>query len=225
MVNISIVIPVLNEANHLANTLRSIQVPEMIEVIVVDGGSQDDTVKIATTLAAYVIQGTPGRAAQMNQGARVASGDILLFLHGDTILPEGFERLIRQTLAQPDVVAGAFELRIDGTQWGLRLVEWGVNWRSRWLQMPYGDQAIFLKASIFHELGGFPELPIMEDFEFLRQLRRLGKIAIAPASVCTSGRRWQRLGILKTTLVNQLVILAYLLRLSPEVIARWYRRG
>jgi hypothetical protein len=105
-------------------------------------------------------------------GAAAATGPLLLFLHADTCLPEGFDRTIRQTLAQPGVVAGAFRLAIDGPGRGLRWVEWGVNLRSRLLQMPYGDQAIFLKAEVFHHLGGFPDLPMMEDFELVRRLRK-----------------------------------------------------
>lgn len=225
MTTISIVIPVLNEAKNLGKTVNHIQVTDRIEIIVVDGGSRDPTVEIARSLGVKLIQASPGRAHQMNLGAKAADGEVLLFLHGDTSLPERFEQWIGQTLAQPGVVAGAFELQIDGQGWGLRLVEWGVKWRSRLFQLPYGDQAIFLKTSVFQDIGGFPELPIMEDFELVRRLKRLGRIAIAPVAVCTSDRRWQQLGILKTTLVHQLVLLAYVLRVPPEAIARWYRRG
>lgn len=222
---ISIIIPVLNEANNLPTVLKHIQSYTAVEIIVVDGGSQDDTVELARSLNLQVIQSNRGRACQMNAGAAVASGQILLFLHADTRLPPGFDRLIHQTLCQPRVVAGAFELKIDATMLGLRLVEWGVKWRSRLLQLPYGDQALFLRATTFHQMGGFPELPIMEDFVFVRQVRRLGRIAIVPATVLTSGRRWQKLGIIRTTLVNQWVILGYFLGVSPTRIARWYRRS
>jgi rSAM/selenodomain-associated transferase 2 len=222
---ISVIVPVLNEARNLTKTLKRIEAIDNVEIIVVDGGSRDDTVEVAEALGAKVIQSLPGRAIQMNLGATVAKGDILLFLHGDTCLPLRFDILAWQALTQPGVVAGAFELEIDGAGWGLRLVEWGVNWRSRLLKLPYGDQAIFLKTSVFHSIGGFPELPIMEDFELVRQLRQLGKISIVPASVLTSGRRWQKLGIFGTTLMNQFTILAYLLGVSPKAIARWYYRN
>lgn len=221
---IAVIIPVLNEAERLAIVLENIIAKAELETIVVDGGSQDETVDIAQSFGVKVISTLPGRARQMNQGAIAASGNILIFLHGDTLLPPDFEALVRQTLAKPGVVAGAFELGIDARGWKLRLVEWLVKWRSRLFQMPYGDQAIFLKSSTFQAIGGFPELPIMEDFELVRQLQRVGKIAIAPASVITSGRRWQRLGVIRTTLINQRVILAYLLGVSPTTIARWYRR-
>jgi uncharacterized protein len=222
---ISIIIPVLNEANNLPTVLKHIQSYTAVEIIVVDGGSHDDTVELARSLNLRVIQTDRGRACQMNAGAAVAAGQILLFLHADTRLPPGFDQFVHQALSRPKVIAGAFELKIDATMLGLRLVEWGVKWRSRLLQLPYGDQALFLRAATFHRLGGFPELPIMEDFVFVRQVRRLGQIAIVPATVLTSGRRWQKLGVIRTTLVNQWVILGYFLGVSPARIARWYRRG
>lgn len=228
-ISVSIIIPVLNEAATIQAGLSNLQLrqttetADTIEVIVVDGGSQDETVTLATALGAKVIISASGRANQMNAGAKLATGEILLFLHIDTCLPDEFVPLLQQTLAQPETIAGAFELRIAGEKPALRLVEWGVKWRSRLFQLPYGDQAIFLKATTFHQLGGFPELPIMEDFEFVRRLRAKGRIAIAPANVITSGRRWENLGVLKTTLINQLAIAAYFVGISPERIARWYR--
>lgn len=166
-----------------------------------------------------------GRACQMNAGAASATGDILLFLHADTRLPADFDTFVRAALLQSNAIAGAFALRIDAPLWSLRLIEIGVNWRSRILQMPYGDQAIFLKAMVFQKMGSFPELPMMEDFEFIRRLRRLGRITIIPSPVLTSARRWLQKGIIKTTLINQIAIIAYLSGVSPEKIKRWYRRN
>jgi rSAM/selenodomain-associated transferase 2 len=219
-----VIIPVLNEAAQLPNTLAAVQSVSTVEIIVVDGGSQDGTPTLAASLAVQVVKSAPGRARQMNTGAAIAQGTVLLFLHGDTVLPPDYEHLVKQTLEQPGVIAGAFELAIDSPQWGLRLVEWGVRWRSRWLGLPYGDQAIFLKADRFHRIGGFPDLPIMEDVVLVQRLKALGKIAIAPAAVLTSDRRWQRLGILKTTLVNQLILLGYGCKIPPPTLARWYRQ-
>lgn len=221
---ISVIIPVLNEAAHLPRTLAPLTHLPDLEVIVVDGGSHDNTPAIAQALKARVIASKPGRSHQMNQGAQVATGSILLFLHADTQLPPQFDVLVRQTLGQPQVVAGAFGLKINGGAWGLRLVEWGVAVRSRWGQLPYGDQALFLKATVFEAIGGFPELPIMEDFELIRQLRRQGRIAIAPATVLTSDRRWHTMGICRTTLINQVIIVGYLLGVSPTQLAGWYHQ-
>lgn len=221
---ISIIIPVLNEAENIGLVISSIQRAENIEVIIIDGGSQDNTVKIAENLGVKVIVTNRGRALQMNQGAKIATGEILLFLHGDTQLPIGFETEVRETFINSNIIAGAFQLKIKGDQWRLRLIEKTVFWRSKYLQMPYGDQAIFIKASSFWELGGFPEQPIMEDFEFIRRLNHLGKIEILSSSVITSGRRWQKLGIFKTTLINQFMVIGYYLGISPTKLAQWYRR-
>jgi hypothetical protein len=122
-----------------------------------------------------------------------------------------------------DTVAGAFKLGIDGTQIGLRLVEKLANFRSRFLQMPYGDQAIFTRSDLFHSIGGFPDMPIMEDFVFVQRLKKEGRIALAPVAVTTSSRRWLKIGILKTTMINQILLLAYFLGSDPKQLARWYR--
>ncbi len=221
---ISIIIPVLNEtANRIKSTLASVQNAENVEVIVVDGGSHNETVALVQFWGVKVLSSTAGRACQMNAGATAATGDILLFLHADTCLPAGFEKLVPLTLAQSGTVAGAFELKIDSPMRSLRLIEKMVNWRSRFLSLPYGDQAIFLKASVFQDIGGFPDLPIMEDFELIRCLKRLGRIAIVPTPVLTSARRWHKLGVLKTTLINQIVILGYFLGVPPSKLVEFYR--
>jgi rSAM/selenodomain-associated transferase 2 len=220
---LSIVIPALNEAEHLGQVLRPLQTATNVEVIVVDGGSVDATPQVAAAWGSQVVVTAAGRSQQQNQGAALASGSLLLFLHADTRLPPGFDQIIRHTLAQPGVVAGAFRLAINGPSWGRRWVEWGVNLRSRYLHMPYGDQGIFLTADTFQALGGFPDLPMMEDFELMRRLRRQGRVAIAPQAVVTSDRRWQRLGIFRTTLANQIMIGGYLLGIDPHRLARWYR--
>lgn len=225
MPKLTIIIPVFNEAERIRETLTGILTLSDIEIIVVDGGSSDRTVSLAAEIGVKaVICPNLGRAAQMNYGATLAHGDILLFLHADTQLPANFQDWVREILGQSGVMAGAFELQIEGKQWGLRLIESLVNLRSRFCSLPYGDQAIFVKKQIFEEMGGFPQLPIMEDFELIRRLKRQGKIAIAPIPVITSGRRWQKLGIVKTTIINQIMIMGYFLGISPEKLAIWYRK-
>jgi len=226
---ISVIIPTFNEAENLLNTLQSVLNGENIEIIVIDGGSTDQTLAIAQSITQSITQSMPvtvmagvGRAQQMNLGAKLATGEILLFLHADTILSANYDRSIRKILTETNV-AGAFKLAINNKSWGLRLVTWGVNRRSQLLQMPYGDQAIFMKSSQFHSLGGFADLPIMEDFELMLRLRKQGKIAIAPLSVTTSARRWQKLGIFRTTLINQIMIIGYFLGIKPTKLANWYR--
>lgn len=230
---ISIIIPVLNEATTIEATLSILQDTPDIEIIVVDGGSRDQTINIANflskqlapSLSIKIISTTAGRAHQMNAGAAVARGDILLFLHGDTYLPPKFNLLLLQAFQDAVTIAGAFELQINAQLPGLRLVEKMVNMRSRFFSLPYGDQAIFMKKSIFEEIGGFPNLPIMEDFELMLALRKLGKVVIIAAPVITSGRRWQKLGVVKTTLLNQLIIAGYFMGISPNLLVHWYRQG
>ena len=222
---ISVIIPTLNEAGSIEQSISSISTSQDIEIIIVDGGSLDNTVEIAQSLNLKVLTATGGRAIQMNIGAELATGEILLFLHADTILPPNFATMVRLVLAsrEPAPIAGAFKLRIDAPQWRLRLVEWGVNCRSTLAQMPYGDQAIFLTAKTFQQLGGFLELPIMEDFELIRQLKRLGRIELISTPVITSPRRWLNKGILQTTIINQIMVIAYLLGVSPIQLSHWYR--
>lgn len=221
---LTVIIPVLNEAGNMGPLLEALQHYPAVEVIVVDGGSTDQTAAIARAAGVRVLTAPPPRSHQMNAGAAAAAGGILLFLHADTRLPEKFPARVQHTLDRPGVVAGAFDLGIQGETWGLRWIEWGVRWRSRLCQLPYGDQALFLRADTFREVGGFAELPLLEDVDLVRRLRRRGRVAIAPGSVSTSGRRWHKLGILRTTLLNQVILLAYRLGISPQRLARWYRR-
>lgn len=221
---ISIIIPALNEASRLGAAVERTHNASNVERILVDGGSQDGTAQRAESLGLQVLVTSPNRARQMNLGAGAAGGEILLFLHADTLLPAGFDQYVRQALDQDGVVGGAFALHLDRPELSLRIIEKAANWRSRRLQFPYGDQAIFLSAPMFEEIGGFQEIPILEDFDLVRRLRRRGRVITVPASVTTSARRWKQLGIWQTTLTNQAVIVAYLLGVNPGRIARWYYR-
>ena len=235
---ISIVIPALNEAPALAALLPPRLPDEVSEVILADGGSVDDTCTFAMQRGWRVVRAPRGRAAQMNAGAAIASGDVLLFLHADTRLPGDFAQQIASVIERPGVVAGAFRLRIDSSGLALRVIEKLANLRSLILQMPFGDQAIFVPTATFRAAGGYAEIPIMEDVELIRRLRRglvpnpnrrgvpgqrgRGRIALASSSVLTSARRWQRLGVLRATLLNQCCQWAYRCGVSPARIHRWY---
>lgn len=222
MQRISVIIPTLNEEMMIEKTLRKIG--GGVEIIVVDGGSSDRTVELARQAGSRVLMPEgKGRSNQINSGASMATGEILLFLHADTLVPEDYRERIIETLARPRAIAGAFELEIEGEEKSFRFVEKMVKWRSIFLSLPYGDQGIFLRAEVFREMGGFADLPIMEDFEFVKRLQRRGKILLVPRPVVTSGRRWRKLGVGKTTLINQLVILGYYLKVPPRTLARLYR--
>ncbi|MFZ0132565.1 MAG: TIGR04283 family arsenosugar biosynthesis glycosyltransferase [Desulfobacterales bacterium] len=221
---ITVVIPALNEAAGIGDTVRRAQNAHRVEVIVADGGSSDDTDGIAGRLGARVLSAEPPRARQMNAGAAAATGEILLFLHADTLLPAGYDGLVRAVLSRSGVAAGAFALCIDSARPSLRLMAQAATWRSRRLQAPYGDQALFFTAQMFQNAGGFPNLPIMEDFELVRRLKKKGRIVIVPVPVTTSARRWLSVGVLKTWLINQVGVTAYLLGVAPATIARFYNR-
>jgi rSAM/selenodomain-associated transferase 2 len=226
LLRISVIIPMLNEAANIGRALASTRGISNVEVIAVDGQSYDGTAKLAKSYdGVKVITSAPGRAHQMNAGAKAATGKIFLFLHADTILPKGFDDHVRRIVNQPGTAAGAFGLRLFPKSPATRIIELGINLRSKYLQMPYGDQAIFLKADTFYDINGFPDIPIMEDYELVWRLRRRGRIVLAPASITTSTRRWKHLGIWQTTLINQAAIAAYCLGASPSRIARWYRPG
>ena len=182
---ISIVVPVFNEENNIQNFLEQFDNSSDLEVIVVDGGSTDKTrEKIAdlTTLDSkitLVSNGKLGRANQMNYGAKLAKSDILLFLHSDTVLPQDYQQTIEFFLKQKEVIIGAFQLKINSPKKALRIIEYMVNWRSRLLALPYGDQGFFLTKANFQLLGGFTELPIVEDFDLVQRAKKYGQIAIA----------------------------------------------
>jgi rSAM/selenodomain-associated transferase 2/rSAM/selenodomain-associated transferase 1 len=221
---ISVIIPTLNEAQAIETTISKLKKYRRTEIIIVDGGSQDRTVEIARSMGVRVLKSAVSKATQMNTGAAEATGNVLLFLHADTRLPENFENCVLAALARDEICAGAFSLGIDSDAGGLRFIERVANWRSRFFQMPYGDQALFVSRNLFHEIGGYPEYPIMEDFELVRRLKRKGKIVILPESVQTSPRRWLNYGILKTWMLNQIIIIAYYLGISPQRLSQWYNR-
>jgi len=220
---VSVIVPALNEAKHIARTLEAAQRGGPHELIVVDGGSSDETRELADQAGAIVLNSPPGRSRQMNAGAARATGTSLVFLHADTLLPANWRQVVSTILHRPAVVAGAFRFCIAENFRGKLLVEWATNLRSRWLQRPYGDQAFFLRRSVFEEVGGFADLPILEDYELITRLRSKGRVFTSTEPVMTSGRRWQTMGALRTTLINQLVVVSYRLGVNLGSIERLYR--
>lgn len=219
---ISVIVPALNEQDCLAATLDALVLSPGDELIVVDAGSTDDTPSIARRYTSRLYQGPRGRARQMNHGARQARGDILLFLHADTLLPADGLEAARRVLQQPGAVGGAFRLRIVPATLALRLVAWGANLRSRFGGLPYGDQALFVSRHAFEELGGYDDVPFMEDIRLVQALRRRGRLIIVPRAVATSGRRWQRDGVLFTTARNLVLMTLYFCGVQPATLKRWY---
>jgi rSAM/selenodomain-associated transferase 2 len=218
---ISVIVPTLNEQDHLPATLRGVTLAPGDELIVVDGGSTDQTVAIARQFTARILHSQRGRAMQMNWGARHAQGDILLFLHADTLLPAAGLEAVRRAL-QAGAVGGAFRLAIMPPTPALRLVAWGTNLRARFGQLPYGDQALFMPRQVFESLGGYDEIPFMEDVRLVQALRKRGRLTLLPQAVHTSGRRWQRDGVLYTTVRNTVLITLYFWGVPPEKLQHWY---
>lgn len=211
----------MNEAWGLEDTLNSIAT-NTLEIIVSDGGSHDKTTEVAYQWGAKILRGKAGRATQMNTAAFSAQGDILLFLHADTRLPSGYDLAITDILARQEVVGGAFRLGIDGNGLGFRLIEIGANIRSILFSIPYGDQAIFIKRDLFLKMGGYTDIPIMEDFDLVQRLRKYGHVKTVKESVCTSNRRWSKHGIIKTTVWNWIIVGAWILGVNPTRLATWY---
>lgn len=221
-ITLSVVIPTLNEAAVIGHCLESARALSPQEIIVADGGSDDGTAPMAEKLGATVVTGAQGRAAQQNLGARQARGDVLLFLHADTWLPAEAAEQISTALADPQVVCGAFQQRIEAEGVGYRVIEFGNALRAGWLRMPYGDQAIFVRRADFVACGGFPAVRILEELHLMRALRRRGRLALLPGPVRVSARRWQRRGIVRQTLRNWLILLLAAVRAPERWLVRLY---
>jgi rSAM/selenodomain-associated transferase 2/rSAM/selenodomain-associated transferase 1 len=219
---LSVVIPALNEGVHIEASIESARNRDS-EIIVVDGGSRDDTVALAVRAGAHILESPRGRAVQQNTGAAVAAGDVLLFLHADSILPEGYVTQVFDTLLDPCTVLGAFRFRTDLRGLLIRTIERVANMRSRFLGLPYGDQALFVRKKVFELLGPFPDAPLAEDLLLVRQLSKHGRIRTSQATVITSGRRWTETGILRTLFINQIILGGCMLGVSPQGMAPIYR--
>ncbi len=220
--DISVIIPTLNEAATIGETLRRLRSSGSCEVIVVDGGSDDGTPELARPQADLVLSAGRGRATQMNVGARAASGQVLLFLHADTVLPPDFPALLENALRNPRVVGGRFDVRLDAEGRLFRIIETLMNLRSRLSRIATGDQAIFVRSRTFRELGGYREAELMEDLELSYRLKRQGELACLRERVVTSARRWQRDGIVRTIGLMWLLRLLYFIGVSPSYLKTFY---
>jgi len=224
MSKLSIIIPVLNEGDGIAAALDALAHLRALgtEVIVVDGGSRDATVERAQLRADRVVLAPRGRALQMNDGAERASGDVLLFLHADTRLPAEADRVVLNGLDQSRRVWGRFDVKIDGRSRLLPVVAWLMRLRSRLTGIATGDQAIFVRREAFQTVGGFPAVALMEDIAICTRLKRLGRPLCLRACVTTSGRRWEKNGVLSTILLMWRLRFAYFLGADPKQLARQY---
>ena len=221
---LSVVVPALDEAVNLKRLLPDLaRTCPGAEVIVVDGGSRDGTAAVASGRPGVrFLASARGRARQMNAGAREASGDVLLFLHADTRLPEGAASAIAEALAAPAVVGGRFDVRFDSPRRILRVVAWFMNARSRATSICTGDQAIFVRRADFEAVGGYPDIPLMEDIELSRRLKARGRLAALRVRVTTSARKWEREGPLRTIGLMWALRLLHFCGVAPARLHRWY---
>lgn len=216
-------IPALDEARRIARAVASVATAAD-EVFVVDGGSSDGTPEKARAAGAHVLPSPPGRARQLGVGAEAASGDVVLFLHADTRLAEGWDQAVRRALVDPRVAGGAFRFRLDDRALRLRWLEWGTRLRVAVLSLPYGDQALFVRREVLDAIGGVPQVPVMEDLDLVKQMRRHGRLARLSLPATTSARRYREAGALRTALRHLLAASAWALGRDRERIAAWVRR-
>ena len=221
---LSIIVPCLNEADDITAGLDALAPLRArgAEVIVVDGGSGDSTVELARPRADGVVTAPRGRALQMNAGARHARGEVVLFLHADTRLPEAADGIVHEGLARSGRSWGRFDVTIRGRHWMLPVIAGAMNARSRLTGIATGDQAIFVRRGDFLDAGSYPEIPLMEDVALSKSLRRIGPPACLRERVVTSGRRWERRGTLRTIVLMWRLRLAYAMGADPHQLARRY---
>lgn len=227
MMTISVIIPTLNEERSLPQTLVSLSASAPAEIIIVDGGSTDRTLDLAREFCAHtanarIITAPRGRASQMNEGANASTGEVLLFLHADTQLPPGAERIVASVLSSQSIIGGRFDVRFDSSSPWSQVISGFMNRRSRLTGIATGDQALFVRRDVFDSLGGFLEIPLMEDIEFSRRLQQAGRIMALRDTVVTSFRRWDTQGPLRTVLLMWTLRFLYWAGVNPHQLARVY---
>jgi len=224
----SIIVPVLNEQGQINSFMDKIKDQGFdgnYEIIIVDGDPQAGTINVVKDNSIICITSPRGRGRQMNAGAAVARGEILIFLHADTTLPDNALGKISQALQDQDFVGGAFDLKIDSDRLFLKYISARASLRSRWNRIPYGDQAIFIREKYFDEIGGFKDIPLMEDVDLMRRIKKDGKkIIILPDKVTTSARKWENEGALYTSMRNLIFVRLFYMGVSPHKLAKYYCR-
>ena len=222
--HLSIIIPALNEAASIVATLTQLQRmrDKGAEVILVDGGSNDASKALASSLVDRIVDSKPGRASQMNAGAAVATGEALLFLHADSLLPEGADQTIFESLTERQFTWGRFDVTITGQHFMLPVIAWFMSHRSRVTGIATGDQGIFVTRAAFAQAGGFPDQVLMEDIELCKRLKKSGKPDCLHEKIATSGRRWEKHGVWRTIALMWWLRLRYFMGATPEEIHRAY---
>ncbi len=223
---ISVIIPTLNEEASISGCIDAVRAEDAgIGIIVADGGSEDRTCEtVLRHGGVQLVRTGRGRGQQLNSGAEAATGDILLFLHADTVLEQGWSGALRRAYAAEEDLCGAFTFAVDDPSWRFRTVEQWVALRCALCRLPYGDQGLFVARSLFDRIGGFHDMPLMEDVELVRRMKKSGRLRILDHRAFTSARRWQRKGVLRTALLNQFVMTLYLLGADPGRLYRIYYR-
>ena len=222
---ISVIIPVLNEETTIENTLQHVKVLDGDkEIIVVDGGSEDKTCQLANNVADRVVTTSSGRGHQMNIGSALDEGEVLFFLHSDSWLEAEALEAIERVMRDSEVIGGCLSLQIDDDSLPLRFISWSSNLRAKYLKIMFGDQGIFVRRSVFEEVGGYPEIELMEDWEFSQQLaKQKGKLKVLPQKIYTSARRWEQDGVWSTIWLMHKIKLLYMLGVEPKKLREIYR--
>jgi len=221
---VGVVVPLLNEALILPQLLQYLGQCGADELVLVDGGSEDGSRQLLEHSGFRWLTSEPGRAAQMNAGAAACRSEIILFLHVDTKIASSHVKCIREAMHDVRVLGGRFDVRLSGKGAGLRLIEWFINLRSKLSRISTGDQAMFVRRDVFEAMGGFADMPLMEDIEFSQRLKRQGKIVCLSQTVRTSSRRWEQHGIARTVLLMWRLRLLFWLGIDAEKLAAMYRQ-
>ena len=221
---INVIIPVLNDSAALALLLEQLcEMDSALEICVSDGGSEDGVEELTDRFTLHLVQSPPGRGNQLNAGAEPCLGDAYWFLHADNTLSSSALRDIAEALADPECVGGAFRFALSEKRWYSGLFHVLIHLRSKWLGLPYGDQGFFVRREVFERIGGFKTIPILEDVDFVRRVKREGKFTLLATPIGISPRRWDDEGVVKRTLLNWYLMARYFLGASPETLARFHQ--